>query len=353
MKHFLLSFFLLFSTLLGAQHYYPMLDSANSWSYTGNAIPAIVQPPHHSPVLCNYMSGAGMNTMQEYTTSDSVIGSITYKMLYQNQGPTISNPCYLGLIREDTALHKVYFKDNQGDPEQVLYDFSKQVGDTMKVIARTGNYFQSGTYRVDSIRMLHIKAGMRRLFYLNCQTCGINPPTLEWLESTGNRGDALYAYTGNFNIGGGIFNYCNGVNKYPHAMAEIMTCFEHRYINYYDSCAFNEALHNSCIYYQDTCNYWNICGGIKEYQSLNKWTVFPNPASSHLMLQLDVAHADRFEIRILDLNGRQVMNTVVLGLLGEGIQEKEMDIASLPDGLYLMECRTGQELRYRKLSVQH
>jgi hypothetical protein len=348
MKKTLLIIALLYSFIsLRAQHYYPMLDSANIWIYTGNIIPATTPPGHQVAAtgVCYYFSGTPIGaTIEVYTTSDTTDGGHTYKIVLQNP----ASPCYMGLIREDTAAHQVFFKDNLGDPEGILYDFSKTIGDSLLIHARPGNYFQTGTYRVDSIGYIHIKAGKRRIFYLNCHACGAGYNPLEWVEGSGNRADAIYSYSPISSGGGGLY-FCPG---YPHTMSSFMACFEHKYIEYYDTCSFYNAQHNSCIHYQDTCDYYDICGGIKEYSSFSKWVVFPNPAGNRVTLQLDVNVASLFEIRVLDVNGREVMKPQSLGELGTGLNERELDLTSLCNGFYFIECRSGQDIQYQKLSVQ-
>lgn len=345
MKKFVLSLILLSASLLNAQHYYPMLDSINQWTYTANYVP--VSPPRQmESQVCSYglFDSFSGNIGHVYSTHDTITGGKLYKILYAAP----ASPCYFGLIREDTAARKIYFKDNLGLNETLIYDFSMHIGDSIALQSNAGsNYFPTGIYRLDSIGHIHTKAGMRRIFNLNCHHCSPAAPSLEWVESVGNRGDAIYSYTGN--VPGGALIHCPG---YPHQMAQIMTCFSHQNIVYYDTCAYYQALHNGCIYTQDTCDYWNVCSGIHELSSLSNWNIYPNPGVSHVQLQLEVAVRDNFEIRIMDISGKQVLKILPLGNLDAGKTEKELDISGLETGLYLIECRSRQGSAFKKLAVQ-
>jgi len=256
--------------ILPAQSYYPMLDSINHWYYTGNYTPV-------GPLLsnCNYpdYQADGMNY---FTDGDTVLNGLTYKILIQNHQ---DNPyhCLFGFIREDTASRKIYFQDVLDSPEVLLYNFSMQPGDSMDIHFLFGYnyyYFQSGTYFLDSIKIVNIQAGPRRAFYLNCHSCA-SSNTLIWIESVGNEGDEIYPYSANA-PGSGFFENCSGFPT--HYFFQILTCFEHAQKIYFDSCTYQVAISNWCFDFQDSCYYWNICSGINQLEAVSLFSVSPNPA---------------------------------------------------------------------------
>jgi len=55
---------------------------------------------------------------------------------------------------------------------------------------------------------------------------------------------------------------------------------------------------NTCLFKQDTCDYYNICGAIDETASLSSFTINPNPASDNAVLELVVKQGNNFSIVI-------------------------------------------------------
>jgi hypothetical protein len=157
--YYLLPALFLFTTSF-AQTYYPMLDSVNTWSYATQLM-GVRLPASTQSMPCSYPIGTYSNTFTEFTLADTLINSTWYKPVIIS-----SLPCTIGYMREDTAQQKVYFLDNQGNPEIVLYDFSMQVGDTITLNFYPGGY-TSGVYTLDSIVNVSIYAGTRRAFYLS------------------------------------------------------------------------------------------------------------------------------------------------------------------------------------------
>src|SRR5689334_8105182 len=81
-----------------AQHYYPMLDSVNTWNYTSNFLIVARIQNIASQTLCGYARFAAASELSYYTAQDTVIHSKTYKTVYSPDGV---NPCLYGFIRED------------------------------------------------------------------------------------------------------------------------------------------------------------------------------------------------------------------------------------------------------------
>ncbi len=328
-----------------AQQYYPLLDSTNMWSYVANYIPVRQENPALAASACSYPQWFAY-TMQEYTTADTVIGAFTYKVVESvaDMNPTT---CTFGFVREDTAARKVYFIDNAGNPEILLYDFSMQIGDTISRTFDSPGYFLDGLFTLDSITTVFVSAGGRRAFHLNDHANSQNK-TLTWIESVGNLSDAFYPY-GTNTYSPGWFTNCS---IFPHDNYQFMTCFHHDYRVYYDSCAWQEALVNNCINVQDTCNYWNYCSGIQELPSLGSVSIFPNPANEKATVALDVKCADEFVILLHDASGKQAARKLSQGILQPGRKEITIDLAGLPAGMYVLEVNTSEGSVFHKVFVQ-
>jgi hypothetical protein len=328
-------------TAINAQQYYPLLDSTNFWHYTANYLPVRMQSTQDCPYPMYFDMGEG-----HFTGADTIINAYTYKQLYAGGS---SNPCRFGYLREDTAGRKVYFKDNTGAPEILLYDFSMQVNDSILVSFITNNgYFDSGYYKLDSITTVTIAAGQRRKFHLNCSAC--NPQnTLSWIESVGNQLDLVYPYFSNIFSGGGMYN-CNGgiYNSF-----QFLICLEQKNIkSYIDSCALNDAMTNGCILFIDSCHYGNICSAIDDNNLLQGVSVSPNPNNGNLTISMELRKESDAELFLYDIYGRRTAWSIRLGHLPAGKTEKQIALNDLAAGVYFIECRTAAGSAFQKIIIQ-
>jgi len=346
--YFLITIFF-FAKNISAQQYFPMLDSVNEWRYVGNYVPVrMEQPSQIANAPCSYPMFF-FQSMVEYTTHDTVMNSMTYKIIDMIEDGNIV-PCTFGYVREDTAAKKVFFIDNIFSPEIVLYDFSMQIGNTMTInFFQSNSFFDNGVYTLDSITTLHIQAGNRRAFHLNNHAFP-SDHTLTWVESMGNYYDAFYPYA--LYNGPGNFVWWNCNPFFPHDDTQFMSCFDHMSRVYYDSCAYSIAVNDMCFYTQDTCNYYDICGSVKEISSLSSMELFPNPSCGKTTISLDVKHADNFEIRVWNISGKEIIKEIPLGTIAAGKKDVELDLSTLSNGIYLVELKTAEGSVYRKLLLE-
>ena len=338
---------LLFAGKISAQAYFPMLDSVNNWHNITNIVPVRMSPPapSSSNPPCTYPVGY-FGEEEIYTGQDSVINTFTYKMVYAlcDMNPPA---CFLGFIREDTAARKVYFIDNLSNPEILLYDFSMIPGNTISIsFAQSGTYYTSGTFTLDSIRTIHIRAGYRRIFYLNNHAVPFSP-VLPWIESVGAPINAFYPVCMNFYSAEQYL-----CAEFPHEAGEFMTCFDHTAKVYYDSCAYHQALQNSCFQVTDTCNYHNVCGSVHEISSLLSFDISPNPSPGKCLLSFDVAKKEELSIRVWDISGKKLQKEASLGAVLPGKNEATIDLSALADGIYLVELHAEGNSVYRKIIIR-
>jgi len=90
-------------------------------------------------------------------SNDTVIGSLTYHKLTTPFVPSFESSCwsggielniYKGAIRQDTFLKKVFIVPPTYNAEQLLYDFTMQVGDTVK------GYIETNASPVDIVQSI-------------------------------------------------------------------------------------------------------------------------------------------------------------------------------------------------------
>ncbi|HKR03349.1 MAG TPA: T9SS type A sorting domain-containing protein [Bacteroidia bacterium] len=350
-KLYTLIIIFMYSLSCKAQSYYPMLDSAvNIWYYTFNIFPV---SPINSPVngLPCFYGGFGFSpSVKHYTQGDTVINSLNYhQLMFDNYFST--GGCTYGYLREDTASKKIYFMDNVFSPEILLYDFSMQVGSTISLNFLFPNYWQNGVYTVDSIVVKPFTAGNRNVFYLSCHTCTGSMPLI-WVESIGNQGDLIYTHSANFQSFG-YFSSCATTfpMQFPYDFVQILTCFEHIPKIYLDSCCLQIAMTNSCLQFADSCNYWNICGSVKELGFVKSFAVSPNPAKEEITLTIESDKKTEADFILRDIAGKEIMISKSNMIL-PGNKSVRLNIMHIENGIYIIECRMKEGSLYRKLVAE-
>ena len=79
-----------------------------------------------------------------------------------------------------------------------------------------------------------------------------------------------------------------------------------------------------------------IAGNEPDHEQ-SKYAIFPNPAFNHIK----ISDCENIEgIKVYDLTGKVVLNKK---------STCEINIASLPDGIYVLKIEAGDELHTRKL----
>lgn len=128
--------------------YHPFPDSNASWNFSWNI----------------YMCFNGGFAEENYSivlSGDTVIGSQTYHRLmipyveYNSTGGCSQYhfPGYRGAVREDSLESKVYFVPPSDTAEQLLYDFTMEVGDTVKGYLSTFLPGPDTVVQIDSVRV--------------------------------------------------------------------------------------------------------------------------------------------------------------------------------------------------------
>lgn len=348
MKKIVFLFLLAVASLnIQAQNYRPLLDSVNSWCFVSNYF--IVNAPDTSFYGPCYYPYGGMNSGSKlYTTADTLINGVIFKLL-ESTDYYFNDVCRYGYIREDTAARKVYFMNNMFSPEILIYDFSMQINDTINMpFYFSPGYYESGTYRLDSVHPFITATGFTtKAYYLNCVNCSFSNHTVEWIEGIGTRGGLVLPYNDN-SQGGGQFGWCGpgGFNTFPYDFSLILINFEHKNRLFYDSCVLASVINNPCYEYHDTCSYWNICGSVNEFDAGSFIKIQPNPSLDKINIttKQDINKPVNFIIK--DMTGKPVYKSGTIMFTVD--KPFSINISILRDGIYILECHTAAGHAYEK-----
>lgn len=215
MKNLILVFCLLligFMDMLSAQDYVPMPTSNAIWSEYEVWWDSII------PELTPYYM---------VLTSDTTLNEITYHKITQTWGDTIidmSTDHYWGCYREDTNK-VIYYIPKDSINEVLIYDFSRNVGDTIFIKEYEWTGYILIPYIIDQVDSVIIEGNYRKVFFFKPQ---INSDmTAPWIEGVGSISGVLYSFYP-YTIGGWWEFNCltqNGNPVYQNPESHISDCF--------------------------------------------------------------------------------------------------------------------------------
>jgi hypothetical protein len=328
MKKLLFFSQLLIFSFSKAQQYHPLLDSVNEWNYFSicMAVSSISNPCFYGSVHSYYFS--------EFTSNDTIINSMEYKRVNSDIA------CLMGYIREDTLQKKVYFIDNQFNPEILLYDFSLQAGDSINLsFPITSDIHNPGYYHIDSIISVNLFGGTRNALYLNPTTGGNQ---LIWIEGVGCTEALLYPYAGTFSAF--FFPTCPEIQ---HQSSQFLICFKHENKIYFDDCAYNVALSPGYIL-NDSCSFTNYCSGISNFEKTDL-NISPNPAMNYITVTTDHLSVKNYHLTLMNINGQKI-KTWDHSIIVEG-KKIVLEINDISSGVYILECNYDDNLLRKKIVV--
>jgi hypothetical protein len=211
----------------------------------------------------------------------------------------------LGYMREDTIAKKIYFRESSTVPELLIYDFSKNVGDSVLLTFPNSTSY-SGYYKVDSIKLRNERCGLRRHFYLRKHTNNLSPlyKYLDHIESIGCRTHLLY----NYNIDNYFMECSYPTQSCPHPWSLGISCKYNDLIKQYQTCAYaNYPVTWNKI---DSCNFRYYAVGIRENSRSGLVKISPNPANSLLKIERQEEVRGKLEIYITDITGRALIKNI-------------------------------------------
>ena len=285
---------------------------------------------------CGPSGSGGVNQyLYQYTMGgDTVISPYTYKKIYLSGLHTNCIPPggyfynYMGGLRQDTVNKKVYFKW-PGYNDTLIYDFSKNVGDTLHLTGMflanrdTPTTFKFAITSIDSVLVgayYHKRFNYHDSVIFSCCPYDNYSFNTSIIEGVGS-------------ICGLLSNYLDTTNVLVHSpgsggYGDILICFSH----------------NTDIYPSDSTSCTLVINdiGIQQYHTNNNITIYPNPASNNIQVSY-TGNSISKEITLVDMLGNEVIAT----------KETTIDISTLANGVYFINLKTSEGLVTKKLVVQH
>lgn len=311
MKYFLLLMicYVAVLTATSAQEYRPTVVQAAQWN--------------------RYEWFEAGRTRIEKIDGDTLINELVYNKLSDSYSGVSA------LLQEDTAAKKIYIRIN--DTNNVLYDYSLNVGDTFQAPELLGNFINERiTLVLDSVTD---NLSLEPLFTPNPVTMYIDNPKVYYFRSLDNLGagpviwvEGVGSMTGVLHPGFAPPNIGSGNS--------IVICHFLDVTNDY---------HFNGLYFfgrSDSCVWATV--GIEKINS-NKviLNIHPNPAADRVKVGITGDNVKIFQLRINDITGKMYLQETIYGT-------KEVDTHLWPPGMYLVRITTNDgAIRVRKLMIAH
>jgi len=181
---------------------------------------------------------------------------------------------------EKTQLQKKYkrsFTDHNTPlyPEDIIYDFSLQEGDSIYYPSVTNICSGTGWFYIDSIRTISYFGTERNVFYLNNHYP--NAPNTIWIEGIGSLGGVQY------------------FNAFPMIWecGELTCCYHN-----------DELLYQSANGEHWGCSFENV--DIEEIKKDNSIILYPNPIDNISLLEFGNPKSEVFVLQVYDMTGKQL-----------------------------------------------
>jgi len=249
-----------------------------------------------------------------FTNNDTIIQGNTYRIsrqyAYQTQDTTsglfcppfvVSNTYGLGtFLREDTILKKVYINEPYDTPhDQLLYDFSLQVGDTLQSFYN-GNYTLVLT-SIDTVT-LNNGDGTRKRFSFN------HNPLVNYIEGIGGSQGLFNPIFITENMGGYFCINDNGTNIWG-----------------------------------DQCSYFFV--GTDNLPLVERFSITPNPAHSYFTVHLGkpIKNAN---LQLFNLSGQLLISTPITE------SETKIMVDCFSQGLYLTQLTSNEGIVKGKILIK-
>ncbi|MBN1414512.1 MAG: T9SS type A sorting domain-containing protein [Bacteroidales bacterium] len=277
--------------------YVPFPDSNAVWS-------EIYYPPAFS---------GDQPTCQSYVlfNEDTVINDKTYHKLYRLNDTVIDrqNAIYMGGIREDSSKRVYYLgkhpfpSDYPEDEELLLYDFSVDIGDTVRNVMFALSYQFLVVTSIDTLSFFNDNSLRKRINF--------DYPFVKWMEGIGNNMGLLF-FSGDI-PSDGTWND--------------LICFFHN-----DTLIYHYSVYDGCF-----CT----ITGIDEKRKTDDIEIvfYPNPMEKVSLLRWNTTIFENLEI--LNLNGMLLDHSNISGLTETYIYKSEYR-----PGLYIyrLTTRTGDSV---------
>jgi hypothetical protein len=255
--------------LVFSQTYYPISDTNAVWDIVLYPDPEDPYPPMHE------------NHFKYRLKGDTLINSITYQKLIRTYINTLcsidtSTETY-GYMRNDIESRKVYYRYNYQTEESLLYDFSLQIGDTLK-----GSVFEnSDEFTVSAIDSILINDNYHKRYSINLREFFMYEYLIEGIGTTIGLIERVSEFWPFYKL----------------------RCFsENGQLGYLDPWA------TECRLETDSCYV-----GIGEITNGPKVLVIPNPAKTNELFSIDLSKSKQEGIKTIDLydiRGRKLVQII-------------------------------------------
>jgi len=301
-RNLVFTLLMLLSTGLVAQLGVPFADSNAVWTINYRWMPP---------------SPFGYNAYAENTIiGDTMINDLLYKKIDHTGYDVFCTDIvtygstYMGALREDTALKKVFFIPEGEQNDTLLYDYTLGVGDTLppgyNVIILGNELF------VSSIDSVETNGVWRQRWNLEAQYMGQFASIIEGVGSTCGLLEDIFMFEAD----------------------AFLRCYYQD-----DTIVYNNV--GNCVMVTDTCYYVGVPEIIET--SVN---YYPNPVSDKLVIQFsDNSRANR-SLDIYAVSGICIMSVKVME------SQQEIDLEKLDAGIYFMILREGNSVINRHRIVK-
>ncbi len=252
-----------------------------------------------------------------YTCGDTIMDGISYSQLYSlfsfsgSGGP----PSFSGGLRRDGD--RVFLKTEPGTDELLMYDFSIQADDTLRLTRRFiiwGDWtdtLEQVLFKVTKIDSLSLNGTWHKRWRLTCYNNYFDKET--WIEGVGSTNGPVDRYICNFS-----YNVAN------------VHCLWHNGQSVYS--LFTPGTCN--VQYPPEC--FVTVGTSRPVGGLPVASVSPNPFSDHLTVLFGENAPEDVSLKMFDLAGRELV--VQYRRAGNSLR---MDRSHLPPGIYFLKMVNG------------
>jgi hypothetical protein len=249
-------------------------------------------------------------------TTDTTIGSVTYKFVERTLDKNQLSWSRYGFIRED-ANKKVYYKLNASSPENLLYDMNLVMGDSVLAFGvNTFNftaYMDSAMYHVTAVDSILIGTTYHKQLHLSGSMGGTFIEAAQWVDSMGGMSGILH----NWNLKVGEDGYG-------------LLCFEQNGILNYHNPNYTDCF---------------VATGIDSHRSQEAIiSLSPNPASDRIMITRKHSNSEGI-ITIYDGTGKTCYQE-------DHFTGDRINVSSFPPGIYVLRYSEGQTCSIKKFIVR-